>query len=214
MKGGFYLSSKQDMRDALICNTIQLVAEGGFEKATTKAITQGSNHSLDVKLNEVYIYRLFGSKEQLYQAAFERVDREFVSALRKRAETIKPTTGTHRDRLYVFFLRAWDFLMQNEERCRFYVRFYYSVYFRGEALASHRQTFAEIVAIFQPLFREEADVESIMHSVLTTLLNFAVRVYNGNLENTVCNASHVFNVLYCMMMTYYKIEYQEQIPTV
>jgi hypothetical protein len=35
MKGGFYLSSKQDMRDALICNTIQLVAEGGFEKATT-----------------------------------------------------------------------------------------------------------------------------------------------------------------------------------
>ena len=45
-----------------------------------------------------------------------------------------------------------------------------------------------------------------MHSVLTALLDFAVRVYNGDLKDSDTNARHVFNVLYCMMASYFKDE--------
>ena len=63
---------------------------------------------------------------------------------------------------------------------------------------------------FSPIFKEEADVPSILHSVFTALFDFAIRVYNGDLEDNEENREHMFNVLYCMMMTYFKDQYKEQ----
>jgi hypothetical protein len=42
-----------------------------------------------------------------------------------------------------------------------------------------------------------------MHSVLTTLLDFAIRVYNGDLEDNEINRPHIFNVMYCTMSAYF-----------
>ena len=210
------MKGEQGVREILIDNTIRLIAEGGFEKATTKAITFSGESLPDVKLNEVYIYRLFGSKEHLYAMAFESLDKEFVLALRKCLAILNSSEGTVKEKLYEVFLRVWEFLLKNEARCRCYIRYYYSVYFHGESLANHNRIFAEIVDAFSPLFKEEADVKSIMHSVLTTLLDFAIRVYNGDLENSDINTPHVFNVIYCTMMTYFKddIKIETRIPQI
>lgn len=43
-----------------------------------------------------------------------------------------------------------------------------------------------------------------MHSVFNVLLDFAIQVYNGEIVDNETNRVHVFNVLYCMMMTYLK----------
>ena len=200
------MKKEQSVREILINNTIQLIAEGGFEKATTKAITHVGGHLPDMKMNEVYIYRLFGSKEQLYDVAFSRLDAEVVFMLRRAMEQFEQSDLDLKSKLYELFLRAWRFLLRNEAHCRCYVRYYYSVYFRGESLCSHNEQFKEFFKWFLPLFKEDADVKSIMHSVYTTILDFAVRVYNGDLEDTQTNAEHIFNVLYCMMMTYFKEE--------
>ena len=72
------MKNEQEIREYLINNTIRLIAEGGFEKATTKAITYDGEPPLGLKMNEVYIYRLFGNKEKLYTKAFECLDEEFV----------------------------------------------------------------------------------------------------------------------------------------
>ena len=82
--------------------------------------------------------------------------------------------------------------------------YYYSIYFKGESLETHQKHFTSIVKSFNPLFKEEADVISIMHSVFTALLDFAIRVYNGELEDSDINRPHIFNVLYCMLATYFK----------
>ena len=55
-----------------------------------------------------------------------------------------------------------------------------------------------------PIFKDEADVEAILHSVFTAMFDFAIRVYNEELENSDINRPHIFNVLYCMMATYLK----------
>jgi hypothetical protein len=99
---------------------------------------------------------------------------------------------------------AWSFTLRNEARCRCYVRYYYSIYFKGESLENHRRCFEGIVSGITPLFKKEADVYSVLHSVFVTLLDFSIRVYNGDLEDNENNRTHIFNVLYRIMSAYFR----------
>ena len=201
------MKHEAEIREILIENTIRLIAEGGFEKATTKEITHSGAAPEDFKMNEVYIYRLFGSKEKLYEEAFVRLDRELYEALMAGVKNgFNATEGGTRDKFYAFFLQIWSFLLHNETRCRSFVRFYYSIYFKGTALLSHKRLFDGLESFARPLFKHEADVSAILHCVFTTMLDFAIRVYNGDLEDSEINRPHIFNVLFCMMMTYFKEE--------
>ena len=206
------MKNEQAIREALIANTINLIAEGGFEKATTKAITHFGKAPDGIKMNEVYIYRLFGSKEALYERAFTTLDDEFFDALENCICRVDDLTVDTTDKLQHIFTRAWNFIMRNESRCRCYVRYYYSIYFRGKSLDLHNRTFGEIVKVFEPLFKPESDVGAIMQSVLNTVLDFAIRVYNGDLEDTEINRPHIFNVLYCMMVTYFRDDIVKSLP--
>jgi len=195
---------ESEIKELLIENAIHLIAEGGFEKATTKELTHCGGQLPDFKMNEVYIYRFFGSKEKLYETAFVRLDTELFHAFKHGVEIIGGFDDSRKEKLESFFSMAWQFILGNEERCRCYVRYYYSIYFKGASLEAHRKLFAGMVDEMTPIFKEEADVSSILHSVFTALFDFAIRVYNGDLEDNDENRPHIFNVLYCMMITYFK----------
>ena len=77
-------------------------------------------------------------------------------------------------------------------------------------MEKHQRHFDAIVERFRPLFIEEADVKTIMQSIFNALLDFAIRVYNKDLEDNEINRPHIFNVLYCMMMTYFKENLHEE----
>ena len=198
------MKRESEIKELLISNAIHIIAEGGFEKATTKELTHYGGSLPGFKMNEVYIYRIFGSKEQLYEEAFFCLDKELFDAFQNGISTVGGFDSDLKERMYKFFLRAWRFVLGNEERCRCYVRYYYSIYFKGTSLTVHRKHFMTIVDIMSPLFKDEADVESILHSVFTTMFDFCIRVYNGMLEDSEENRVHIFNVLYCMMASYFK----------
>ena len=187
-----------EFRKQLMDNATQLVAKGGFEAATTRALTTSSEQ----KINDVYIYRLYGSKDGLFEAVFAALDDELFTAFWKRCQQVHDIRTNTREKLYEIFVHAWKFLLQNEAKCRYYVRFYYSVYFQGDILTRHRKTFSKLISHFDSLFKEEADTFSIMHSVFSSLLDFAIRVYNGDLEDNEANREHIFNVAYCIMQSY------------
>ena len=193
-----------EIKELLIENAIHLIAEGGFEKATTKELTHCGGQLPNFKMNEVYIYRFFGSKEKLYETAFVRLDTELFHAFKHGVEIIGGFDDSRKEKLERFFSMAWQFILGNEERCLCYVRYYYSIYFKGASLEAHRKLFAGMVDEMTPIFKDEADVSSILHSVFTALFDFAIRVYNGDLEDNDENRPHIFNVLYCMMITYFK----------
>ena len=198
------MKREAEVKELLISNAIHLIAEGGFEKATTKELAHSRGDLLDFKMNEVYIYRLFGSKEQLYEAAFLKLDGELFYTLRNEVRALGGFDHDTKKKLYQFFLKAWGFILKNEEKCRCYVRYYYSIYFKGSSLVTHTKLLDEVIEEMSSIFKEEADVVAILHSVFIAMLNFAIRVYNGDLEDSEINRSHIFNVLYCMMMTYFK----------
>ena len=193
-----------EIKELLIENAIHLIAEGGFEKATTKELTHSGGQLPDFKMNEVYIYRFFGSKENLYESAFVRLDTELFYAFMRGVEIIGGFENDGKEKLGKFFSMAWQFILGNEERCRCYVRYYYSIYFKGRSSEAHRKLFEGMVREMTPIFKTEADVEAILHSVFTAMFDFAIRVYNGDLEDSDINRPHIFNVLYCMMATYLK----------
>ena len=193
-----------EVKQLLVSNAIRLIAEGGFEKATTKEITHCGGNLPGCKMNEVYIYRLFGSKELVYEAAFFELDKELCKAFLSATEKLGGFENASAEEMYAFFLKAWRFVLRNEERCRCYVRYYYSIYFKDNSYKMHKQNFGEIVGAMAVLFKPEANVSTIMHSVFTTMLDMGIRVYNGELPDNDDTALHVFNVLYCMMMSYFK----------
>lgn len=197
------MKRESDVKELLIANAIRLIAEGGFEKATTKELAYSGGHLNDFKMNEVYIYRYFGSKEALYEAAFMRLDREFYNLLMNEATEIGDFEDDTREKLYRYFLKVWSFLLGNEVKCRCYVRYYYSVYFKGASKETHKQHYKDMANAISPIFKKEADIVAILHSVFIMLFDFAIRVYNGEIDNNEVDRYHVFNVLYCMMVSYF-----------
>ena len=198
------MKREAEIKVLLVENAIHLIGTGGFEKATTKEMTYCRGHLPDFKMNEIYIYRLFGNKEKLYEAAFVCLDTELERAFSVAVDALGDFSENTEERLLTLFSRSWEFLLNNEERCRCYLRYYYSVYFKGAAVEAHNRLFGEIVSRMSPLFTEEADVLSILHSVFMTLLDFAIRVYNGELEDNDINRPHIYKMLYNMMSDYLK----------
>ena len=201
---GVFMKQEAEIKNFFILNTIHLVATSGFEGATVRKIAELSRSQSGLKVSETYVYRLFGSKENLYRAAFEFLDNEQYVAFMQGVEATRGFTRDIRERAYNFFEMAWKFLLKNEDRFRCYISYYHSPYFKGEVLEEHNRLFMGVVRQISPLFKEEADVVSIAHSVLTTMLDFAFRVYNGDLVDNDENRSHIFNVVYLTMSAYFK----------
>lgn len=192
------------VKEKLISNAIHLVAKGGFEKATTKELTFSGGDPDCCKMNEVYIYRYFGSKEELFAAAFVQLDDELYGDFRRAVEIIGGFEDCTVEKLHRFFTMTWEALLESEEKFRYYVRYYYSVYFKSDSLKSHEKHFERMADNMKVLFKEEANVNAIIHSAFTSLLDFAVLVYNGQLEDGDINRPHVFNVVYSIMAAYFR----------
>ena len=62
------MALKENYRELLIDAVVRVAAREGLDRTTTKLI------AAEVPCNEVYIYRNFGSKDALLQAAFSRTD--------------------------------------------------------------------------------------------------------------------------------------------
>lgn len=194
------------IRNALVENTISLIGNGGFEKATTKAIVSLGIDDPSIKLNEVYIYRVFGSKELLYAEAFSVLDTELFTRVRNAVAQSFYIEGTFRDRMQSLFDKMWEFLIGNECRCRCYVRYYYSAYFREQTMRNHRKHLSTQKEFFATIFKEESDTVTLIHNTFMTMMDFAIRVFNGEIENDEENTYHIFNLLYYSLTPYFDPE--------
>ena len=76
------MKNERIYRETFINNTIRLVSEGGFEMATTRAISGDRKEVTGVKLNEAHIYRVFGTKENLFAETFAMLDNELITVIK------------------------------------------------------------------------------------------------------------------------------------
>ena len=190
--------ASQDFRDILIDRTISVIANEGLDKTTTKAITAGTG------INEVYIYRNFSDKEDLMAKTFDKLDQELLDKAMEYVDLICDEKIDHRERFRNYFDGVWEFLLGNKEKCVAFVRYYYSMYFEKNSMEGHKQRYMPLVEKFRPAFIEEADVWMILNYVLDVMLDFAIKVHNGQMSEEDDYAEHGLRVIYVSAKQYCK----------
>lgn len=175
-----------------------VIAENGLDKTTTKAIVSGTD------INEAYIYSHFSGKEDLLSKAFDTLDEELVTKAMQHIPVMYMQEFDYETRCRIFFAAIWKFLIGNREKCLAYIRYYYSPYFQKYSIVTHKARYKCLVTKFMDAFKEEADVWMILNHILNVMLDFAVKVFHGEMPNTEKYSEHVFRVIYASVKQYFK----------
>lgn len=190
---------KQDeIRHSLIDGTIRVIAKEGLDGASTKQI------GLATSINEAYIYRCFKDKEDMFAKTFASLDDELVSTTMQNVSVMSATDMDFEMRCWVYFDAVWKFLLGNRDKCLAFIRYYYSPYFRKYSAEEHRRRYMPLVNQFRGAFRDEANVWMILNHILTTMLDFAVKVFDDAVPDDNDTAEHVFRLIYCSVRQYFK----------
>ena len=187
-----------DLRQALVDGTIHVIAQKGLDKTTTKAISDATG------INEVYIYRFFENKEELFKKAFEHLDNQLVEKTLAHIDVMHMHEMEYETRCRIYFLAIWRFLVGNKDEILTYVRYYYSQYFMNYSAEAHKERFVPLVNKCKDAFKDEADVWMILNHILNVMLNFAVLVHNEEVSKGDNYTEHVFRVVYRSIEQYFK----------
>lgn len=76
--------------------------------------------------------------------------------------------------------------------------------FKNEGHRTHNPKHDILIEKRTPSFVPGADVWSLFHHMISVMLDFAIRVYNGAIEDTGENAAHIFTVVYSSITPYLK----------
>ncbi len=189
-----------ELRLGLIDGTIHVIAREGLEKASTKLIGRATS------INEAYIYRCFKDKEDMYAKTFAFLDEELVAKAKQHVSVMYLEEMDREKRCRVFFTAAWRFILGNPNKCLTYIRYYYSSYFAKYSAEEHRKRFEPFIDRIKIAFRDEANVWMIMNHALTTMLTFAVRVFDGSVPNDEDTEEHVYRLVYASVGQYFEEE--------
>jgi len=189
---------RAETRSKLINGTIHVIATDGLDKTTTKQI------SLATDTNEAYIYRCFADKEDMLSSTFAALDKELVDKVMLHVDIMYMHNVDMEMRSRLFFSAVWDFLLGNREKCLAYVRYFYSPYFKRYSIENHKERFKPVVEKFKSAFRDEADVWMILNHILNVMLDFAIKVYNGEMPDNDDYTEHIFRVIYVSVKQYFK----------
>lgn len=185
-------------REILINSTISVIADEGLDKTTTKTIVNGTG------VNEAYIYRFFDGKEDLLSKTFAFLDEELVRNIMDRIDAIDMKELNYEMRCRLIFDSLWRFLLGNKDKCLAYVRYYYSPYYQKYSAKEHQERYKPLVSKIGKVIKAEANTWMLLKHVLNVLLDFAVRVYEGEVSDSEDTTTHVFLLVYNSLKPYFK----------
>lgn len=194
----------QEMRQVFIDSAVRVVARDGMEKTTTKAIAS------EAKLNEAYIYKCFSGKDDLLSAALHMEDVNFANLLQKTLPVMHMPGLSWKERAYILWKRSWDFILNEPADCIFYIRYYYSASCRAHAYETHLACFKPLIEKASKSFKPGTYMDTLIHQVFSTMLFFASRVMNGEMENSEETITWVFEQIYSFVVPNVRAEVLEE----
>lgn len=157
----------EQQKKALMEGTIQAVVDDGIVNATARTIGAISG------VNEVYIYRYFKNKNDLLAKTFDYIDTELLNIILDNFSVIDYESIDYIDRCRLLFDKCWYFVMKNPKWSLFYIRYYYSTAFQDYSSEDHMRRYEVLIEKMKPACHRDANVETVLHHVLDTLLGQA-----------------------------------------
>lgn len=109
------MALKENYRELLLDAVVRVAARDGLDRTTTKLI------AAEVPCNEVYIYRNFGSKDGLLQAAFNRTDMRFVQTVLKNLDVMDKPGQPLEQRCRALWEPVWRFCLAQPDDTRGFI---------------------------------------------------------------------------------------------
>lgn len=165
-------------RQKLMDGAIIAVSECGLEGLTTRSIEQYSG------MKDSYIYRYFEDKEDLLKKAFLREDETFIRVIEHYFPIMYDERYEFKERCYRLWQHCWKYLVSNPNTCKFYVRYYYSTYFKQQASEAHINLCSNLIDKVRESLPADVKTNVLLHHLLETMLNCGIKVALGETDDT------------------------------
>ncbi|MCQ2399554.1 MAG: TetR/AcrR family transcriptional regulator [Clostridia bacterium] len=190
------LNKYMEIKNKFIDSTINVIAAQGLDKASTRAIAN------DCNLNDALIFRYFDNKNAMFKQSFIRTDREIYKIIWDAKEKARKEGATFEGRSRAMLDTTWDCLMAHKNKSLFYVRFYYSVYYRDKEREEHVKLFTPLIEEFKAVAEEGTMVDIVTHAIFDMLMSLVVKGLKGELPHDGTEYPKNFKLLYSVLKAY------------
>lgn len=180
---------QEEIRQKLMESAIHVVATEGIHKATTKAIAAHSG------VNEVYIYRMFEDKDDLFAQTFALIDSELIACILKYVPIMQMKGIDIEERCHIFFRSCWKNIL-DYNKCSFFIKYYYSQYYNSYSPLKRRKAYSEVIESFTPAFKPGTDVWRMFNRILDIVYSTIIKILRNEIPDNDETADDVFRVLY------------------
>lgn len=183
----------EDMRIALIESTIHTISNVGIDRATTKLLATKAG------LNEAYIYRIFGGKEELFLETFTYIDKQFAAHLLKCFKGTEDCPNNSKENFRKIFSQIWDFALQDKEKCSFFIRYYYSRYYTKQCSAGREKIYDKAMYLIEKAFKDNTNTWWLFNYMLDVIFSSAVKVLREEIPDNEQTEENIFSLLYAAL---------------
>lgn len=166
-----------EVRHELIKSAIRVVSVQGIQNATTKAL------SLDAKLSEVYIYRYFQSKDDLFKQTFGSLDRELMLVMKRSLLRVNCNNANMKEVFRTIFHDFWEFALGDRNKCSFFIQYYYSSYYSTHSDAERKTIYQPLLDLISPAFANGVDAWIELNHMYDIAFPKLLRVIRGTISD-------------------------------
>lgn len=193
-----------EMKQTFLKSAVHIVARDGLEKVTTKAIAK------EARLNEAYIYKCYSGKDELLNEALHMEDENFAVLLNETLPVMHDSRLPWKSRAFILWKRSWDFILEEPDDCVFYIRFYFATIGLNAVYGRHMESYKPFIDRVRPTFKPGTNMDMVIHQIFCTMLFFASRGMDGDLENCDETTRWTFGQVYCFIVPHVRPDLLEE----
>ena len=194
---------RNEMRNALIQSAIHIVACEGIDKVKVDKVAHAAG------LNVAYLYRIFGGKEGLFLETFQQIDIEMREYILGHVGILFADNIQQEERWNNFIMNLWEYVLSDQEKCTFFIRYYYTSYFDSYSSNERKECYMKVLDKMTPAFKVGVDVWKQLNYIYDVIFSSVVKVLRNHesKEEVKANAAHfLYTALMPKMMSEEKSE--------
>ena len=180
------MSRGVEIRQEFIKSTIRVVSSQGIQNATTKAL------SLDAKLSEVYIYRYFQSKDDLFRQTFDSLDRELMLLMKRSLSRVNCNNANMKEAFRTVFHDFWNFTLGDRNKCSFFIQYYYSSYYSTHSDEERKLIYQPLLDLISQAFVDGVDAWIELNHMYDVVFPKLLRIIRGTMPNNAQTEESVY----------------------